>query len=47
MKEGMKLEATGGAEAPPQIGACSFFIIIAGLLFLLSCPFHPVKDVLF
>ncbi len=31
-------EATGGAEAPPQVGACYFFIVIEGLLFLLFGP---------
>ncbi len=32
-------KATGGAEAPPQVGACFVFIIRSGLLFLLIDPF--------
>lgn len=38
---GERLEATGGAEAPPQVGACFVFIVMAGLLFLFVDPFPP------
>lgn len=44
-ENGGRGEATGGAEAPPQVGACFVFIMISGLLFLFVDPsLEPVAS---